>query len=468
MRKLNLLLFLTGVLFGPPVNHFKAQAQRIALPERIDRNSPNGCYVYQAPEPWRWTKMASDPVDTPLVDFSALTLFLAPSNAEDVLQNGAIPIFDKAWQIAARKCWEWTDEDFNHMWFSAQQGEGSNWVVQDVNPCSLLADMMHGRAPSTTCVGKPTLVDFTDNGPREAWVFPLKDGVEAVFFKDCSNPSWRAVKPISAPTQALPPDEPKPMLTEWPNKPLEIDWSGFPKIPAPQLTCPNPEVNVDCQADHPVNVDLPPMQVNVAPAPVTVMPADKQVIEIQHKVPWHQAGFNITGMVFHGTATAWLIKNWNFKVPGPQGDTGATGPEGQQGIQGIPGQNGDAGPTGQTGPQGPLGPTGPGGPQGTPGQNGRDGVSGGPGPTGPTGPIGPTGRTGNTGPRGPAGPAGRTGNTGPGGPAGAPGGAGPQGPIGPIGPQGPIGPIGPQGPAGPVGGCVLPDGKPCGMPPIRP
>lgn len=186
-----------------------AHAQTMATPPRIDPHSHNRCNIYLPPEPYRWAEMAANPVDDPISDYATLVKFLSPSNSEGVLKEGASPIFNKSWQIKAKEGWEWTDAELSLMWNAALQGENSNWRREMIPPCTVLGDMMYGRA--TALVGRPTLVDFRDNGAREAWVFALREDLEAVFFKDCSNPSYRVKIPqATEPVVAKPPEPPKP------------------------------------------------------------------------------------------------------------------------------------------------------------------------------------------------------------------------------------------------------------------
>jgi len=182
--------------------------QTMATPVRVDPNSHNRCNVYDAPEPFRWTVMATRPVDIPIVDYATLVKFLAPSNADDVRDLNQPARFDKPWQQQAKAGWRWTDQELNNMWFASQQGENSNWRREFIKPCAILGDMMYGT--QTALVGRPTLVDFSDNGPREAWVFPIRDDLEAVFFKDCSNPSYRVRIPQHAEQVVATPPPPPP------------------------------------------------------------------------------------------------------------------------------------------------------------------------------------------------------------------------------------------------------------------
>jgi hypothetical protein len=160
--------------------------------------------------------MAIRPVDIPIVDYATLVRFLAPSNADESgkLPDGEAPRFDKPWQRQAKAGWHWTDAELSTMWFAAQQGENSNWRRQIIPPCDVLGDMMYGH--QTALVGRPVLVDFADGNGREAWVFPIREDLEAVFFKDCSNPSWRVkITQVSQTVTALPPQpEPAPALPD--------------------------------------------------------------------------------------------------------------------------------------------------------------------------------------------------------------------------------------------------------------
>ena len=345
-------------------------AQTPATPLRPDPESPNRCSVYNPPLPFRWTHMAVRPVDTPIVSYEVLTNFLAPRKADDGNQ------FDKPWQQLAKNAWKWTDDVLNTMYFAAQQGEGSNWRREIVRPCDTLADMIFGGTPERgnkygppQVLNRPVLVDFTDNGGREAWVFPVNDEIEAVFFKDCSNPSYRVkISHVTGPVEAPkpPPPPPQPALPPKIEVNVPAPIVNVPQQPAPIVNIPPPAAcpapQVTCRADHPVNITVQPAKVEVLPAPV-------QRIIIVNKVPWHQAMYNITGSAFHGVAIGWMAKNWNFRKDGRDGKDGVDGKDGQsitgpQGPQGPPGQSitGPQGPpgVGTPGPMGPQGPQGPG------------------------------------------------------------------------------------------------------------
>ncbi|MDP3741208.1 MAG: hypothetical protein Q8R08_02675, partial [bacterium] len=385
--------------------------QRIAQPLRVDPNSSNKCPAFDVPLPFRWTVMASRPVDlTPITNYQVLQNFLAPTNVEAVQKEKATPTFDKPWQILAKQAWGWTDSELNLMWMAALQGEGSNWRREMIAPCEILGDMMYGIPPAV--VGRPTLVDFKDNGAREAWVFPLRAEVEAVFFKDCSNPTWRAVviKPVSETPVRRRAEEAKPA------PPPKIDVH----VPAPVVNVAAPVVNVPpgpppqvtVNNEHPVTNNHP-VTVNVPPAKVSVTVKR----ELSGLEKWYY-GTGILGNLAQGwqgfeqyriqkrlghinNNLAVLARD--LKIPGSKGDTGA---QGQAGFDGKNGLDGKDGPAGKDGLNGKDGKDGLAGPTGATGPQGPGGTTGATGPTGSTGATGLTGATGPTGPRGPAGPQG--------------------------------------------------------------
>lgn len=472
-----------------------AMAQTMVMPPRTDPNSPNHCNVYQAPEPFRWTAMATRPVDIPIIDYATLVKFLAPANADDSAKDGFAPRFDKPWQLAAKAGWKWSDAELNTMWFAAQQGDGSNWRREMIPPCVILGDMMYGQ--QTALVSRPTLVDFSDNGPREAWVFPIREDLEAVFFKDCSNPSYRVKIPQAADSVAvLPPAKPQevPLPPVVPDVCKNIagakaippgyvwDENGncVPQAQAPPVVIPSPAApsrpsNALAGAFTYVNVNAAPVPAAFQPPLTTVSRASqfpstinvKAEVTVRHvsacegkACPGWTYGFRNIGQGVQGFGVAagagafpWLYRSAQIRSAQISGDAAVRAAEARRPdvitISGVnsptftnafdPNFSPTFNPTNTNSPTNTptntFNPsvTTPPGPQGPAGIPGASGTPGPPGQPGASGPPGQSGAPGTPGTPGPPGQPGAPGQPGTPGHPGAPGQPGPPGTPGQSG-----------------------------------
>ena len=343
-----------------------------------DPTSPNGC-VDPVGDYFHWMFMAVRPVDKPIKSFAELVQLLAPR------VDGPNRFFDRDWQQLAKDKWGMTEQDLDILYFAAQQGAQGNFRKEMIEPCSILADMIYDIPPKT--LNRKVLADWADHQPKGAWVYRLNDTIEMVFFEDCSNPSYR-VRAItgSEPEPQAPP--PQPTAPPPPPSPPTIINIPEPK-PQPAPIVNVPPANISITNQHPID-----NRVIVEPAKVVIMPPTVQRVIVEYKHPWDERLFWWSQTVQGAVVSSWMIHNWDFKVPGPKGETGDRGDTGASGTNGTNGSNGKDGASGSNGSDGSNGKDGtPGanGKDGTNGTNGKDGKDGQPGPPGPTGPPGKDG-----------------------------------------------------------------------------